>query len=243
MDRGPFRCHHCSTKTDRGPVIMSITMAALPLIDAEPPERADAARNRRAVLDAAARLFARDGVSCVSMDAVAAEAGVGKGTLFRRFGDRASLARAVISEHECVLQDGLIRGEPPLGPGAPARERLLAFGRAYLEFLEGNVDVMLAAEFGSRGSRLESAPYAFYRTHLTLLLREAGCGERADYLADLLLAPLAGSTFQYHRAVRGLSLEALQEAYADLIARLLEGGSPPDKLLADERPAGSRVRR
>jgi len=193
----------------------------LPLLESERPERADAAENRRRVLAAACRLFAEHGPANVSMDAVAAEAGVGKGTLFRRFGDRASLARAVLSEHETALQDGLIRGAPPLGPDAPARERLLAFGRAYLEFLEGNVDVMLAAEFGSPGSRLASAPYAFYRTHVTLLLREAGCGERADYLADVLLAPLAGSTFHYHRAVRGLSLEALQDAYDDLVARLL----------------------
>src|SRR3954451_2858523 len=98
----------------------------LPLIDAEPPERADAARNRRAVLDAAARLFRARGAACVTMEAVAAEAGVGMGTVFRRCGDRASLARAVISEHESQLQEAMIRGEPPLGPGAPARERLVA---------------------------------------------------------------------------------------------------------------------
>src|SRR3954454_11657998 len=132
MDRGPFRCHHCSTKTDRGPVILSTTMAALPLIDAEPPERADAARNRRLVLDAAARLFERDGASCVTMEAVAAEAGVGKGTVFRRFGDRASLARAVISDYEAGLQERMIRGPAPLGPGAPARERLGGLRRAPL---------------------------------------------------------------------------------------------------------------
>src|ERR1700749_3106317 len=108
MDRGPFRCGHCSTQTDRGPVTILNVMTALPLIDAEPPERADAARNRRAVLDAAARLFARDG---------APEGGVGKGTVFRRFGDRASLARAVLSEQESGLQEALIRGAPPLGPG------------------------------------------------------------------------------------------------------------------------------
>src|ERR1700755_897911 len=109
MDRGPFRCRHCSTETDRGPVILSITMSALPLINAEPPERADAARNRRAVLDAAARLFARDGATCVTMEAVAAEAGVGKGTVFRRFGARAGLARAVISDVESQLQEAMIR--------------------------------------------------------------------------------------------------------------------------------------
>jgi AcrR family transcriptional regulator len=196
---------------------------SLPLIESERPERADAAENRRRVLAAACRLFEAQGAANVSMDAVAAEAGVGKGTLFRRFGDRAGLARAVLSEHESVLQDGLIRGAPPLGPGAPARERVLAFGRAYLGFLERNADTLLAAEYGSAPViRQASAPYAFYRTHLTLLLREAGCGDRAEYLADVLLAPLSSASFKYHRDLRGLSLAELSDAYGDLVARLLD---------------------
>jgi AcrR family transcriptional regulator len=76
----------------------------------DPPERADAARNRRRILAAAEKLFAENGVSCTSMDAIAAEAGVGKGTLFRRFGDRASLARALLSERDSGFQEAFIRG-------------------------------------------------------------------------------------------------------------------------------------
>ena len=53
--------------------------------------------------------------------------GVGKGTLFRRFGDRAGLARALLDESERRLQDGFLHGPPPLGPGAPPRARLKAF--------------------------------------------------------------------------------------------------------------------
>jgi AcrR family transcriptional regulator len=202
---------------------MTSVPTSLPVLQAERPERADAAENRRRVLAAASRLFEAHGAANVSMDAVAAEAGVGKGTLFRRFGDRAGLARAVISEHEAKLQDALIRGEPPLGPGAPARERLPAFGRAYIDFLERHVDMLLAAEHGAPTLiRQATAPYAFYRTHLTLLLREAGCGERADYLADVLLAPLASATFKYHRELRGLSPDQLADAYGDLVSRLLD---------------------
>ncbi len=190
----------------------------LPVLGTDTAERADAARNRRKVLEAAGRLFECHGVDNVSMDAVAAEAGVGKGTLFRRFGDRASLALALLSEHESELQDAVIRGPAPLGPGGPPKERLIAFGRAYLEHLERHADLLRASERG----RLASAPYAFMRTHVGLLLREAGMGARADYLADVVLAPLAPTVFVYHRGPRELSLDELADAYADLVTRLLD---------------------
>ena len=193
--------------------------APLPQIDAEPPERADAARNRERVLCAAARLFEEQGPECVTMEAVAAAAGVGKGTVFRRFGDRSGLARAIIGEQEIKLQEGMIRGPAPLGPGAPAKERLLAFGRAYLSFLDGHVDLMLAAE-GPTTTWLASSVYSLYRTHVSILLEQAGCAERAPYLADVVMAPLAAPTFAYHRKLRGLSLDEQIEAFEDLVNRL-----------------------
>src|ERR1700680_4145965 len=100
----------------------------LPVLGA-PSERADAARNRRRILAAAERLFARDGVACTSMDAIAAEAGGGKGTFFPPFGARAPLALALLDASERAFQDAFIRGPAPLGPGAPPCERLIAFGR------------------------------------------------------------------------------------------------------------------
>jgi AcrR family transcriptional regulator len=193
---------------------------SLPLFGDARAERADAAENRRKVLAAAAELFAGGDPATVTMDAIAAKAGVGKGTLFRRFGDRASLARAVISEVEAALQDQMIRGQPPLGPGAPPRERLTAFGRAYLEFLERHAELLGTAEV-SHEAHLRSSPYSFYRAHVAYLLREGGVGDRADYLADIVLAPLTASAFLYHRGTRSLSQEQLADAHADLCARLL----------------------
>nr|BFE88362.1 hypothetical protein GCM10020093_109630 [Planobispora longispora] len=72
------------------------------------------------VLAAAARLFREKGVDNVSMDAVAAEAGVGKGTLFRRFGDKSGLAVALLDERERELQGAILSGPPR---SAPARRR------------------------------------------------------------------------------------------------------------------------
>ncbi len=88
-----------------------------------PPERADAARNRHAVLAAALRLVDHCGVDAVLMDAVAPEAGVGKGTLFRQFGSRQGLMAAVLNQSETEWQASVLSGPPPLGPGAPPMER------------------------------------------------------------------------------------------------------------------------
>src|SRR5438093_666137 len=100
----------------------------LPMIDLETGERADAARNRERILTAAEKLFSERSPDCVSIDEVAEVAGVGKGTVFRRFGSRAALLLAVLGERERRFQEDLIRGDPPLGPGPPPRERLIAFG-------------------------------------------------------------------------------------------------------------------
>jgi AcrR family transcriptional regulator len=196
---------------------------ALPVADAEPCERADAARNRRRILAAAARLFEERGVDQVSMEAIASEAGVGKGTLFRRFGDRAGLAHALLDERESAFQESLIRGEPPLGPGAPPIERLCAFGRALLEHLDQHGDLLLAAETGGRWVRFNARVYALYRAHVVMLVREIDPAIDEDYFADVLLAPFGADIFLYMRRAREMPVERLAQGY-DRLVRSLFGG-------------------
>jgi len=104
----------------------------LPLIQDGPPprERADAARNRLRILEAAARLVDERGIEHVSMEDVACTAGVGTGTLYRRFGDRAGLALALLEEDTREFQNALIAGEPPLGPARPPRSAWRPSARA-----------------------------------------------------------------------------------------------------------------
>ena len=63
----------------------------------ERPLRADAERNRRRILDAAAELFADKGLS-VGLDEIAHHAGVGVGTAYRRFPDKRQLIEALFDE-------------------------------------------------------------------------------------------------------------------------------------------------
>src|SRR5947209_3112928 len=161
----------------------------LPVIASDSGVRADASRNRERILETAARLFAERGPECVSMDLIADAAGVGKGTVFRRFGSRAALAQAVLSETERGFQEQLIRGEPPLGPGAPPCVRLVAFGEAVLDQLDRHAELIAAAEVG--GARYTSAPYGVHRAHVRMLLAEADPAFDADALTEMLLAALA----------------------------------------------------
>ena len=193
----------------------------LPVVQSDPPERADAARNRRRILAAAEKLFAERGVSCTSMDAIAAEAGVGKGTLFRRFGDRASLAMAVLDQSTRALQDAAIHGPPPLGPGAPPCVRLRAFGDAMFDHLEANADILFDAEMASGGGFTTSGPYAVYWLHVRNLVTEARPACDVDYATDVLLAALAPQVFVQQRRGRQMPLERVKAGYADLVDRLL----------------------
>jgi AcrR family transcriptional regulator len=203
------------------PTIQPEGLTELPVVGA-PTERADAARNRDRILCAAARLFAEQEPHAVSMDAIAAAAGVGKGTVFRRFGDRSGLMRALLDESETAFQEGVIRGEPPLGPGASPVERLTAFGRARYELLEQHGPMLAAAEASERGDvRFDFPVYVFYRSHIAMLLREADPDCDADYLTEALLAPLAATQYVYQRRARGMSLERIARGYEFLVRRLL----------------------
>lgn len=197
-------------------------MQELPLADSPPPERADAARNRKRILSAAAKLFVERGVENTSMDAIAEAAGVGKGTLFRRFTDRAGLAVALLDERERELQEAVLRGPPPLGPGAPAAERIRAFLSALLDSVEASLDLLMIAEFGSHpGARYRSPVYNSWHRHLTILLNEARPDLDAEIFAHVLLSTLAADLHKHLRRVHGLDLERIRAAQAQLVDQLL----------------------
>jgi AcrR family transcriptional regulator len=192
----------------------------LPLSTPAQPERADAARNRARVLEAAARLFSeRDGRE-LTMEQIARAAGVGKATLYRRYPDVPSIAVALLDEHERELQERLIRGDPPLGPGAPPAERLAAFYRAMVDLLERHGHLALAAETGERRYRIGA--YGAWATHVRALLADAGLEEHGA-LVDALLAPLAPDVY-LHQRESGMTTEQISGDLAELARRALSAG-------------------
>jgi AcrR family transcriptional regulator len=179
-------------------------------------ERADAARNRARILDAARRLFEARGVADVGLEEIAREAGVGKATLFRRFGDRQSLFLALLDEHERALQDELLHGQPPLGPDADPLSRLHAFADALLDLTLEHRELLLASETSRPLARVSTGAYAAWHQHTTYLLGELRPEADAALLAHLLLAAFDAELLT---ALTGLEVEsdALRAAVRQLV--------------------------
>lgn len=203
----------------------------LVLRTSRPRERADAARNRAAVLDAAARLFATHGVADVSMDAIAAAAGVGKGTLFRRFGDKSGLAVALLDERERELQDRILAGPPPLGPAEPdPAVRLHAFVDAYLDYALAHLDLVRVSETAAPGARYRIGSYRFWHRHVALLLAAARKDTSdTDALAHALLATLSAEHLHAVVTEQGADRvrRAVQTVGSGVLHRAAVPGSPP----------------
>ncbi len=167
------------------------------------------------VLAAADALFAdTDSPRTITMDAIAAAAGVGKGTLFRAFGSRDGLLDALWAAKLAALREAVEKGEPPLGPGAPPRERAVALLDALLTFKLENRHLIRAREIAPR--LLQSEHYKWMHGWVRDLIEDAAPGAKADeagYAAHALLAALHIDLIE-EMLDNGLSLRAIRAAQA-----------------------------
>ncbi|MFD5397425.1 TetR/AcrR family transcriptional regulator [Streptomyces sp. NPDC127097] len=211
---------------------------------AERKARADALRNRETVLAAADRLFARSASPrSVSMDEIAAAAGVGKGTLFRRFGDRTGLIRAVFEARIEPLRQAVAEGPAPLGPAAAPRERVPALLDAVLCFKLDHRHLSLALEEAGSGSPYQGAHYAWWHGILRESLERlwgtegaeggaggAGKGAAApggDFAAHVLLAATRADLIEQLVGRDGMTREGMRAQLAAFVGRVLGEGRTP----------------
>ena len=183
-----------------------------------PQERGDAARNRALLLRAARTLVAERGADAVTMDDVAAAAGVGKGTLFRRFGSRAGLMMVLLDEDERASQQAFLFGPPPLGPDAPALDRLVAFGRDRIRFVHTHHALLSAANRDPQTRY--GPPAAVLRTHVRVLLASARTTGDLDAQTDALLALLDAEYVEHRLNDGGHTLETLGDAWESVARKL-----------------------
>ena len=167
-------------------------------------ERADAVRNRRHLLATAREMLAGEGADTLTMDALALRAGLGKGTVFRRFGTRAGIFQA-----------------PPL-------DRLIAYGRARIGFLIEHREIARAALDGSQPIPAGSQT-PLSQAHIRILLGQIPLGPAdLDVLAIQLTGALDGPLLLYLSSsdLTGAAAqtgERIAGGWQDLVQRVCRG--------------------
>jgi AcrR family transcriptional regulator len=178
------------------------------------------------VLDVARRLFEESGVETVSMHQIAQAAGVGQGTLYRRYPHKGELCRDLLSE---TVQNFRLETEAQLAEmgDRPAIERLNAILGRYLDLMDTKTALLAAIGDACWGQRrvekFQSPGYCWAHDTLAELLAEAVAnGELRpidpSFTADAVLAALSADVYQFQRDVRGLSkqeiLQGIQRIFA-----------------------------
>jgi AcrR family transcriptional regulator len=188
------------------------------------PERADAARNRVHLLTTARQMLAEQGAARLTMDGLAERAGLGKGTVFRRFGTRAGIFQALLDDDEREFQQRELSGPPPLGPGAAPLERLIAYGRARAVFLVRRRDIARAALDGSQ-PRPAGPRTPMSQVHIRMLLAQLSLGGAdLDMLTIQLAAALEGPVLLYLSSGELADADEVEQrigqAWQDLVQRV-----------------------
>lgn len=208
-------------------------MSLIPIRSGSPTgaeaERSDAARNRELLLRAARELIEECGADGLTMDRLAERAGVGKGTVFRRFGSRAGLMMTLLSDAEAAFQGRFMFGPPPLGPGAPPLERLVAFGAERIAYVLEFGELARAAD-ESAHNRFDVPAAVLWHRHIEMLLRAAGVTADPWLMAMSLSATLDPERLLHAVQVHHVAPGRLAESWRDLVTRVVschEDNLPP----------------
>lgn len=192
-------------------------------------ERADAAANRALILRTAEQLFSERGVENVCMAEIAEAAGVGKGTLYRRFANKGELCLALMDTQMSEFQNAMLTLFNGLtAQGVPYLGQLGHFLRSLVEFTEIHSPLLVEVERAGMlpgGGRLNLPHFWQYMTVSALLRSAERAGELTggldlEYLGEALLAPLHVDTFRFQRQVRGYSTERIAAGLQSLIELL-----------------------
>ncbi len=187
-------------------------------------ERRDAMEHRRRILEAARKLFAEQGVGAVSMHQIAKSAGIGQGTLYRRYAHKGELCMDLLSErNERLVEDMMTllaekRSTTALERLDGALECVIAFLEeqgALLGPIAGATRHYFPCEESGKPPTFESSPLHIWLYELlTLLLTEAV--ERKEiaaldvpFTADAILATINPLFYHFQRQQRGYSPERI----------------------------------
>lgn len=191
------------------------------------------ADTRQRLLDAAARVFARDGLTGATTRAIAKEAGVNEVTLFRHFQTKDRLIAAVVGENFGAKSAPILVDLP--APTADLRADLLALARCYEKLLNDNWPLVRTMLGEMHLHLTETHEKQVFRA-IFLPLKEAvlqrivaaqragqlKADQRPDLLGDLLLGAIFTGVMR--RSIQQLKIEYTPAAYLETaVAMFLDG--------------------
>jgi len=181
-------------------------------------------RSRRAVLDAAARLLSKRGYADITIEGIAAEAGVGKTTIYRWWPTKASIYIDLYAE----LAVSVV---PPPDTGDFARDLTVLIQGAFKLYRETAAGLALAgivaeAQSNAAVSRIVRNEFAPSRRHVVLTILERGArrGEISPHVDLELVAEIVAGAVWYNLLVGSSDLS---DSHASrLVDRIVRGICP-----------------
>jgi len=178
----------------------------------------------KCIMDTATQLFSEYGVEAVSMHQIAKSAGVGQGTLYRRYANKADLCIGLMQDTFDQMK-GTIANYISGTSEQTAQERLRGVIGILLDFL-GEKSKMLGVIHAQQMTEsnkddfYQSPPYQYMHGMLTGLLSEVPQGDGgeidAPFIAHTYIAVLSPHTYRHLVCVKGYSHERIYEQFCSL---------------------------
>ena len=201
-------------------------------------ERRDAMEHRRRILEVARQLFAQQGVEATSMHQIAQVAGVGQGTLYRRYAHKGELCQDLLQErHEHMLAE--VAHVLTEQQTASALEQLDSVLRLFINLLEeegallgpvaGMIGHSLPSPEKEQHNKFHQMPfYTFlYELLVRLLTAAVESGELAaldiPFVADAMLTTLNPHFYHFQRRERGLPSERILQGLRQIYIQGVRG--------------------
>lgn len=161
------------------------------------PGRALDPTKRAAILDGARAVFLRDGFAQGSMDAVAAEAGVGKQTIYRHFRSKETLVEALVA---AMCSPDVVQ---PLPSALPVRERMRALLLTFVDGVASPDGIRLYRAIVAEAGRVPALGRLFWeagprhlRTAIAQLWADEHDAATAPRVAEQLVHLTLGDAYQ-----------------------------------------------
>jgi TetR/AcrR family transcriptional repressor of mexAB-oprM operon len=171
----------------------------------------EADEHRRVILQKAQSLFVEQGVDNVSMHQIAKSAGVGQGTLYRRYAHKGELVSDVMQESSSRICDE-IKLYMAGSVDKPIRERMEQVFQFWLDFVDMKSQWLEAIQAPTcegrrsiinRSSLYQSMHSAISELLSEIALKENGSLQNPRFTADVIMASLAPDTYLFLRRDRG----------------------------------------